>query len=197
MSYDQRLLNLISLHHISIALSLSDNKPRIICDLFFMGIKAEVDAAATIIGYLKLTGCPFTISTNISEAAEWVTSYQRNYAIGLFGISPFTHGHRLTQQIDIDLDVSEWWLTGSGIQIVNLPASYSVAICNLPLATEVPLGSVGSVVTAWAWQPQTSMASKAERDQLWNESRVAADLVKSKLEDYMKRLQEKLKKREN
>ncbi|THH12614.1 hypothetical protein EW146_g7534 [Bondarzewia mesenterica] len=115
MSYGQCLLNLISLHLISITLSLLDNKPRIIYDLFFMGIKAEVDAAATIISYLKLTGHPFTISTNISEAAEWVTSYQRNYAVGLFSISPFADGHRLTQQIDIDLNVPEWWLTRSRI----------------------------------------------------------------------------------
>ncbi|THH17061.1 hypothetical protein EW146_g3668 [Bondarzewia mesenterica] len=166
MSYDQCLLDLISLHLISIALSLPDNKLRIICDLFFMGIKAKVDAMATIISYLKLAGRPFTVSTNIRETVEWMTSYQRNYAVGLFSISPFAHSHRLTQQIDIDLDVSEWWLTGSRIQIVNLPTSYSVAIRNLPLATEVPLGTVGSAVMAWAWQPQTSMRSKAKRDQL-------------------------------
>ncbi|THH18984.1 hypothetical protein EW146_g2095 [Bondarzewia mesenterica] len=113
-----------------------------------MGIKAEVDAVATIISYLKLAGHPFIFSKNIREAAEWVTSYQRNYAVGLFDFGLFDDHHRLTRQININLDITEWWLTGSGIQIVNLPASYLAAIHNLPTATKITLGMAQSVVTA-------------------------------------------------
>ncbi|THH05990.1 hypothetical protein EW146_g9754 [Bondarzewia mesenterica] len=195
MSYGQDLLYYISLHLRDIAYHVPPIRAGLLDQVFFLGVKAEVDAASSIIGYLKLSGRPFDILINIKAAAAWVTDFRENRHIALFGLSAFANIPNTN--VGIDIYIPEWWLLGSVVEVFLLPARYAVAIRNLPPAAAAEVATTSAEMTANSANSASaatgrSRSTREERKQLWDESVVAAELAEAKLMDHMVKLEEKL-----